>query len=438
MEDIFDYIEETPQGSSEDIFSLSSGLPAPKDDSFFNIVKDYGKTALKGGIEGISKFGQMISPSLDIPLQPSLSLEQQSQNLDKILPTDEGFAQKTLRRGLKEAPTMLSFPGMAPAQTAIRTGAAAALGQTAEELGAPEWAQTAAELSAFIGPDIFKKLIASGSKKEIIEAARKLGLSDEAITPLIQGDFKQKWLSYISPRRGYTEKALKQSKGELSTAYRAIQKSEEASKQVSPEMRKNVLAAIEKQLLELPVETRNKILGDFKELKKGKLTGDSLINFYSDVNEVAGKSSRVFTVKGPVKEALKSISPELEKDFSLINDLYSKYYKISAKLKPTLTTDIIGASEALGALSAAMTGYYPYLVKIGGEKVARKVAQKMLLNPRYQQIPEKIMRAAKDNKYSVVRKGIEELKQLFGDDSPEIADQLDALTDEEIQSIFGD
>ena len=79
-------------------------------------------------------------------------------------------------------------------------------------LGAPELVQTAAELTAYIGPDVLKKLLSSGKHKEIIDAARTLGLTDEQITPVLQSETKLKWLSKLTPRRGSTQKALENTK----------------------------------------------------------------------------------------------------------------------------------------------------------------------------------------------------------------------------------
>lgn len=153
---IFDLIGEEPKEGQEGYFELAQNAPSPKDNSYFNTIKDYGKTILKGAVEGVSRFGTALGP-----LQPRAVTEQQlegqTEALDTALPTDEGFGQKAIRRGLKETPTAMAFPGSNVAQMGTRSILAGFAGEGAKELGAPEWAQAAAELTAFIGPDITKK-----------------------------------------------------------------------------------------------------------------------------------------------------------------------------------------------------------------------------------------------------------------------------------------
>ena len=92
------------------------------DESFLSDIKDYGKTILKGTAEGLGRLGQMMSghvkrPEISdegkiiLPESKEQEKERQTKSLDKLLPTDEGFVQKGIRRGLREAPSMAAFPG---------------------------------------------------------------------------------------------------------------------------------------------------------------------------------------------------------------------------------------------------------------------------------------------------------------------------------------
>ena len=444
---LIDAVKENRELSGkEGYLQIAKEAPKPKDNSFWNTVQDYGKTILKGAVEGVSRLGQAMGPTFEVPqfeegkLKVPRSqkevLEQQTETLNELLPTDEGFGQKALRRGLREAPTMMSFPG-AGIQTGSRSLLAGAAGQTAEELGAPEWVQTIAEIGAYLGPDVTKKLIATGKNKELITAGRKLGMTDEQLTPLVQSEFKQKLLTIFAPRRGATKKALSESKKGLSDAFNTIRDSEAAQAAITPEIQDNLFKHILKIFEDMPSKVRNKIYEDAKDLVSKPITGRSLINFYQDINATLGPDTKQLSLlKTPIKEALKNISPELGKDFESLNTLYSRYFRIAGRLKPTLTTDLISAVEAAGILGTFVTGNISFLGKFVGEKASRKVAQQMLINPRLQQLGSKMVEAMNASKWGIVKKLANLIGGEFEDSSPETHDALKNLSEEEIKNTF--
>ena len=151
---IFDLVEIEPRPGQEGFFDLAAQAPMPEEKSFFGkakkFAKEYGKTALKGSAEGLYQLGRIAGP-VGLPQHKEFTEE-----LNRLLPTEkEQFGQKALRRGLKELPTALSFPG-ASLGTIPRALGAGVAGQTAEELGAPEWLQTASEITAYLSPDVTK------------------------------------------------------------------------------------------------------------------------------------------------------------------------------------------------------------------------------------------------------------------------------------------
>ncbi len=439
---IFDVVKERteiPDGE-EGFFETAKRMPEPKDKSFFQNAKEYGKSILKGTSEGLTRLGGMMSPLQDIHGKPRSELQKEhTEQLEELLPGEEGYIQKSIRKGLGEAPTALAFPGSNLA-TLPRAMAAGFMGEGAKELGLPEWAQTAAELTAYIGPDITKKLLMSGNEKEIISAARKFGLTDEQITPLIQSTFKQKWLSKLIPRRGETEKALQNTKTALSEGYSSLTKSEKSAKEIGEVANGKLINSVFEKMSEMPREIQSKIRLDLDDLLNNKITPRSLMNFYKDINsKITGSSKELAHIKGAVKEAIKSIDPNLAEDFGLINDLYSKYYNISSKLKPNITSDIIRAGEAITAISAipaAFFGHFEPLIGIVGEQGIRKVAQKLMLNPNYQQLGKKMAKALNENKFEIALKLSKSMSNLIRKDSPEIADQLEKLTLEDFEKSF--
>ena len=107
--------------------------------AWMSSLKEYGKTALKGTVEGVSKLGRMMGP-LETGKSSQEIQENQTNVLNELLPTEDTFGERGLRRGLNMAPTMMGFPGGA-IQSGIRSGIAGFVGETAKELGAGEGLQ---------------------------------------------------------------------------------------------------------------------------------------------------------------------------------------------------------------------------------------------------------------------------------------------------------
>lgn len=402
---------------------------------------DYGKTLLKGGIEGISRAGRIVSP---IPtFEPEEALyERQREVLDRLLPTEgEDFGQRVARKFAQEAPSAMLFGG----GTSIlpRAVAASFIGQGAKDLGAPEWAQTALELTTYLGPDLTKKLLAAGKNKDIIEAARKIGIDDEALTPLLQSDFKQKWLAKLTPKRGATQRALEKSKQALGNAYQNIRQSPEAQGAIDPATGRKLFQDFYQELFNMPAGVRGKIQQDFKDLVSRPITGETLINFYQDINATLGKDAKQLSrLKGPIKDALHSINPQLGKDFETANQLWGKYEKIASKLKPTLVDDIVRAGEILGlggsVFRALATGSMGGLYGIATEQATRKLAQQMLINPRLQQLGLKTAQALNERKFLAVSKIVNHMADEIEKELPEMAKELKALKPEDYKRLFSE
>lgn len=408
------------------------------DEGFLGSLKSYGKSALKGGIEGISALGRMMGP-LEGGASTEDQLADQSEILNQLLPTEDSFGEKSLRRGLKMAPSMMAFPGNS-VQAGLRSLGAGLAGETAKELDLPEWAQTASELTAFIGPDLTKKLLESGKNEKLIKFAKKMGMTEKEITPLIQSEFKQKWLTKLTPKRGSTEKALSETKKALDASYGTLQKSEEAAQSLPFNETEKFQDKISEILFKMPSAVRNKIKEDLSDLYSSPITGESLINFYTDVNHyLSDNAKQLSLLKQPVKDALASISPNLGKDFEMVNQLYTKYHPIAARLKPNLMSDIISAGEALGigvGSIGIMFGMYPPMLTILGKAGTNKLAQKLLLSPHLQQLSKKMANALNQNKFGIAKKLAESFGNQIEKFSPKAAEQLQNISEKDLEDLF--
>jgi hypothetical protein len=413
-------------------------------------LESVARSTVKGTIEGLSRFGQNLSGNR--PTEPKFKegkfipgktgeqqLKEQSENLDKLIPNEEKFVQKSVRRGLQQAPTALSFPG-SKLNNLPRSIAAGFMGEGAKELGLPEWAQAAAEITAYAGPDITKKLLTSGKDKEIIQFAKQMGMDDKQIAPLLNTDFKIKWLSKISPKKGATEEALKETKGAIDKVYGTIQNSSHAAQEITEKSNGSLINGLYEKLAEMPGEVRKLIDTDLGDLLDNKITGKSLINFWKDINSKFSKDKKILsTLKEPIRDALKSISPELSQDFELANKLYTKFHPLAKKLKPDLASQIIGAAEysgGVGTLIGAAMGNYTPLIGLVGASAARKIAQQMIINPNFQQLPQKIALAANQNKPILVKKLLDQYANYIGKYSPSLAADIKKTKEEDYKKFL--
>lgn len=434
---IFDLIQDDISEGKVGYLEIAEKAPEPKNNSFFNQVKDYGKTFLKGAIEGISQLGTIMGPLPATGKTSRQELEEQTETLNELLPTDEGFTQKAIRRGLRMAPSVVGSPIGGPVQAGIRSVIAGFAGEGAKELGAPEWAQAAAEITIFLGPDITKKLLEKGSNADLIAAARKLGMSDEATTPLLQSDFKQKWLSKLAPRRGSTQTALEKSKSELQKSYGKIQSSDVAKNVLSDKSSINLINKIESTFEKMPSSVRSKIKTDYLDLVKNNPSGENLMNFWADINhELGGSTKQLSLLKEHIKEAITEISPEMVKDFENMNALYSKYFPIAKKLEPNLQTDIMGAAKSLGLLGGLLTGNYQLLAQFASPAILGKLSQQLLLNPRFQQLSRKIVEAINQNKYALAKKTSDLIARELEKISPELSKEVEKLSEEDFINML--
>jgi hypothetical protein len=405
-----------------------------------NIGKSLGNAAIKGGIEGINKLGETVSPSGQPPelLQQMQQQQKPQQNisevLDKYLPSGDNFVESAVRRGLKEAPSLLSLPGGGSLPKAIAAGFA---GEGAKELGLPEWAQTAVEITTLVGPDLVKKLLETGKDAELIKFMRSFGMSDEQITPLITSDFRKKWLSKLTPKGESTQAAIKSAKEGLGSIYESISKGPSAAIEISEKQNGKMINGIMDFFSnKLDRETQSKILPDLNDLLNNKITPNTIMNFWKDLNQnyKIGKE-QLNSLKGPLLDAIKSVSPELAKYFTTVNTLYGKYADIAKKLKPSIADNIVSAAEALGLgggfIKGMFFGDFSYFAGVATEQALRNLAKEFLLNPKYQQLSRKMVVALNQNKGPLAQKLTKEMLGLVKDKSPEI---YDAIVSKEISS----
>lgn len=408
-DEILGYIEALPSRSR----SIAGSLP---------------KSAIKETGSQIRKSLQFLPEKLGL-LAPeesgAISDEEAEEKLEKAFPTREGFAEGALERTGKNLPYAL-LGGTNLLGQSGRAAVGGLLGQGAEELGLPEWTQGLAEGAPFLVPNLLSsKIPTTDFNQYLLEGARKLGLKEKEIAPLVQGEKKSRFLSKVSPRRGRTQKLLNDTYEALGRVRNQLEGSPIANKAIAPHIADETINEMTKLLTKMPEGLKKDLLVDFAQLTSQPMTGESLINFYKKLNYYIPKGfEQLGMLKGPVYNALESISPELATDFRLTNDLFKKYYDISKKLSPTLVSDLFSAAGAVRTLTGIATGNYPMLIEMAGETGGRLLAREMLLNPRFQNLGKKMLTAVSARDFGAANKMGEQFKHLIAEYEPEVAKKI--------------
>lgn len=422
----WDDFEETPgpysSSQSKDPQAEKTKAESFSWDQFDDVpfYKSIPAAAVKGLTKGIIGLGESFGPLIQTPKQRKEESTQREETLSKILPSNSNLTEKYVERAGKILPGVLAGPGGIP-QALARTGLAAAGGQTAEELGFEELGQTIAELPALIAPGLKGKITPSAGQKEIVSEARRLGLSEKEIAPLIQGEKKQSALKRFAAKGDYVQGILKNSKKAVDTIYETIGESSSAKNIISPDISKKMDAVLKREIGKLPSELQKKIAPDLNDLMKGDITGEKLINFYQDLNHYISKGdSKLGKLKDPIVKAMEGVSPEFAQDFKIANDLYARSAKIRKTLNKkdeSIVSQFLEATAPYQLMGAVASGYYPAIVGVLGEIGGRHLATAMLTNPRLQNLTTQMIHAVSENKIQLAQN----LKKVLQSDLEKIS-----------------
>lgn len=317
------------------------------------------------------------------------------------------------------------IPGMGAAK-AIPGAIGGALGQTAREVGAPEPLALGIDIAATLAggkkaPGKFGKLTASKNQEEAIEFARKMGMTDKEITPLIQSATKKRWLGKLAKRDDKSEKIAKSSYDALSRAYDDISHRPQALRQFNTQEASQFANESIPIINDLPAGVRKLVERDAFDLVKDGITGDKLINFWKDLNyNISRGYTELGRLKGPVGKAIERLSPEISEDFQKTNQLYQKHIEMSKFLKPTQVDKFISGGKALADLGSVtgflMTGDPKYLVPMVTHRVASGISRKLLTDPKMQNLGKQLGQALNENKYSVANRIAQEMSKGIEDE----------------------
>ena len=413
----------------------------------------------KGAVKGLVQFGRMMGPLQDTD-DFQYDPDKLSAQLEETFPTGEGFVSGAIERGLQMAPSILGAPGGLASglkETVARVTSGAAAGETAKQLDMPEWVQAIAETVPLLAPKLssmnkagaseseMAKLIAekapkkiadrvesmmskNASKNEILDFARQAGMTESEITPLLQGEMKQKFLAKLSSKGEAMQGKLKNTQKSIGRVFDSIKDSESAQQVLTEKQSVKLIKSLQDKFKQMPSSVRNAVKDDFAEMLKGDLTGEKAINFFQDINhEMGSKTKQLSTLKEPIKKALMELDPELGRSFDITNKLYGKYAEIAKRLKPSDHDKLFSAGKGGLALTSLLTGNFGVIKGLAAYEGSRKVAEHMLTNPRMQNLSGKMISALNQNKFAVAEHIKNQLIDEIKDVDPRISAALQEL-----------
>ena len=312
-------------------------------------------------------------------------------------------------------------------------GASGLAGQSIREVGGPEGLALGTEIIGSIAPSaIAKKLIPSGKgAKDIVEAGRKIGLAEQQISPLIQGEKKVATLSKVARKGSKTKELFGQIKEKLGDSYNSIKSRSDAkiklpnSDQLNLRNEFNTIRnELSKTLAPSPDREAalNFIEKSLETLRNTQVTPEYLVNFWQDINKavkwnsINGGKKALAQLKQPVSKALEKTSPQLAKDFEMTNDLYSKYAQISKKLKPDLIDSIVNKAEILATPAAGLAlvqGNPWVLAGLASESAIRLLGREMLINPYFQNVAKKLVTNFNQSSMKGVTESVKQVQEYM-------------------------
>lgn len=414
---------------------------------------------LKGIIEGTVSLGQAISP---IPDQKSDIFDSEPQKkrdltefLNQYIPSGENVVGQALRRGANIAPFAVATPAGASnvLQGVLQSLAAGGAGQSAQEMGFGGIGQTIAEILPFLAgqrggiapqtapisqklakssvlPEKAREFFQKRAQKtdeinDLISFAQREGMTAEQIAPLIQGEAKKNILGRIASKGRRVQEKLSSTKQGISNISDKFTKGEFASASPSASQSNKMMKGLNDIFYDIPSQTRNVILEDFKQFANSPKDVKSIIRFYRAINESFGVNKKQLgRLKEPLKDALTSIDPGLGKDFDLTNKLFQKYYDISSRLKPSIVSDFLDYATVPKVAYGLMSGNYAILYEALGEATARKLAAKMLIDPKLTNISSKLANALNKRQFAIADRIKDEYIRSLNDEYPDVATEL--------------
>lgn len=301
------------------------------------------------------------------------------------------------------------------------------VGQSLREAGEPEALASAIEVGLPLAGAARRGLTLKPSEEKIAQFAKKGGLTEKELTPLLKSKRTQQKLGKLALKTEGLQKQVKDVYGKLSEDFYTPLK-EKASKlgplnesQISKVVEDLKVAQTELSRSKLPTPDKTfakEELGKMIDnIQREGLGAEEIIDTWQDINKTvqwkrAGQKPFA-KVKEVLKETLGEISPELAEEFELTNNLYARQVPFAKALTPTMIDDVLSLGKEGNLALGLILGNRNLLNKALGLVGGKFVAKELLTNPRYHNFARKLsMQAIKQDK-AALRATLEQFRKVY-------------------------
>lgn len=336
----------------------------------------------------------------------------------RFLPSRDLPLERGLHRAGRLAP-LAATGGEGVIAKIARTGAGALAGQIAEEVGAPDYIQSLAELSAFMVPKIGGKLQPSKSQKEAVDFLKSKGLTEREITPLIQSEKKLRRLGKFASKSEETAETLKSAGKKLGQGFEELKETAQAKGASLPRNKMTpFFEELDKTLNKISPRFKRLLKQDFEDFENSKMGFNDFVDFWQDINQTVkgqtGGRGVLNILKEPLQKGMKEIDPGLTQEFNKLNEFYSKKNKIGKILAPRQIDELLEAGKIYGMIGAIASGNFGIITKLLGAVAGRNLTKQLLTNPKLQNLSNQMLKSINQNKFPAALKAFSAFKKEYG------------------------
>lgn len=346
---------------------------------------------IKGLIKGASKLSPL--PSFG-PVPQKLG----ERITEQFLPTRGGDLEEVLEFAGENVPAVaFGEAGLARKGLQALTGAGAK--KVAKDLDLPEWAQELIGSAGMAAPDIAsafkgKSLLPAPKQKNMVEFLRSKGLSDKDITPIIQDKKKLSFFSKAASKFEKRDPLLKGIQEKVGGIYEGIRDVGKKAGYLEGKELLDFENAFNEKLQKVPRMYRGLIQKEVDDLMRNPIDFTELHDFNKAINaivgDVEGGKAAIGILKDPIQKAQARMNPSLYSELKQTDKAYSQLMDFTDKMTKKDIDTLVSLGEVGGLLYGALT-LSPKTLGTAATKMALKpAAQKILTNPRFQNVHRKM------------------------------------------------
>jgi len=305
-----------------------------------------------------------------------------------------------------------------------------------------EWEENLSLITSLVTPlpTGKTKAIDPRTASKLYKAGKSLGLSAKELTPLIQGEVKTSVLGKFAKKTKALKKTLDMTEGKLSDIYTGIKESASKFPKIPGKDTSNLIDKFQDIKFGLqktlqPSPDKKAAIGFIDAaIEKANNFGTSpeeLINFYQDINNavnwnaIKGGRKVLSNLKSPIIETLESTNPKIAKDFVGANALWSKLKGFEKQIGIPKIEKYIDYGEAPALLASLAFGNYGKAATTASAIAFRRVATKLLSDPKWQNIHARILSSIKNQTPAQATKLLQILKNRIKTEMPKEYEGID-------------